>query len=974
VVPQAARDAVAAAAAKPAVASTSNNGADAALIDQLKDELESATLDKMMAELKLEEAHEDLVDVQSKVSALEAKAATKMVGEGSGGGVGGADATQLKLAIEAVVKFRDELIMKDEYITEMEGVLREERRQNQKSEFNLAQRSEQLDSAVKKLGGLRDQLDENSGASGTMEDLSTKLMTMEESNQTMQGEIADLVSLIGLNDTIIEEHRQAEMDALDQLDTTERDYQKLGEAVKAVHTDSLRYKRAYHELKREFDEREAAGPSSVPTSAEDDQESDSHSASQEPDLALIEASSKALATAIELELRTLDAAHARTHLGMMKLFLPESFISHENSGIEVSMLLKSVGEKSGLIRRMTEKQFRLLEDTETLLANAVFTPDQLSFASDLLSTVAQLEASCNSLYAGLETADDAAYKNLASSHGDLKAHDSAVNEMLELVRTASLGPSVSLDKMSSALKQFQHTQVQNPTLCYSDNDLAASLLRLLLNTCTGLFIELKRVEDIYSKTTVDGGKDSAFGEFIARIQAWQVQVKDLIKLVRKATRGLPDSSTSGTILKPEMKTMLSATLQCITGITQGLRATSSACWDHMRGSATLKALSIGQADQIATKHLIDLSVEGVHTERLISQGTEAALLPLHFVKVLATSSTDLADFVNALEFGGCDGPIVPQSKLSPPWEVRGSKMRDQIAESLAMESLVEDKQKLILAEKANAAKLKKEISVFTVKLAGATKQVDSAKSDLQLKIDNIKLQLEESNTALIEEKADRAEDVASLEEACSAAEQKAEELRKKMEFAPKKSHALVDMRSARLKLETMEQALRVTRGELALLRGTQAQASLSSLTPLVGDYKLAKNKELVDVSSKTNTYLRKLQSVIATPVIVDISQKGKRSSAAMLALAAAQMESLRVEGGGLKSEAYRALAVTAAAGDAGSSFSKFMSPEFLKVLKERKQGKKAATIRMPANSNSIPSASIDVTAGQLASLHNALLA
>lgn len=301
-------------------------------------------------------------------------------------------------------------------------------------------------------------------------------------------------------------------------------------------------------------------------------------------------------------------------------------------------------------------------------------------------------------------------------------------------------------------------------------------------------------------------------------------------------------------------------------------------------------------------------------------------------------------------------------------------MRDQIAESLAMESLVDEKQKLILAEKANAAKLKKEISVFTVKLAGATKQVDSAKSDLQLKIDNIKLQLEESESALRDERADRRDDVASLEEACSAAEQKAEELRKKMEFAPKKSHALVDMRSARLKLETMEHALRVSRGQLALLRGTQARESLSSLTPLAGDYKLAENKELVDVSSKANNYLRKVQTVISTPVVVDISKKGSKSSAAQLSQQASQMENLRVENELLTRKVYQALAVTAAAGDAGSSFSKFVSPEFLKVLQERKQSQKAATIRMPANGNNMPSACIDVTSSQLASFHQALLA
>ena len=250
------RNAAAARAAQAAGMEPANK-VDPAVLDRLKDELEAATLDKQLAEIKLEDAQEDLIDMQAQVSALEAKAATNL----AGGGGGGADATQLKHAIGAVVKFRDELIMKDEYISEMEGVLREERRACQKAEFALAQRTEQLDASVKKLGGMREQLDETSGSSGMVEDLSTKCSDLEDANSQMQGEIADLVSLISLNDTIIEEHRQAEMDALDALDGLERDYAQLGDAVKQIQSDNMRYKRAYHDIKREMEEMEELNPS-----------------------------------------------------------------------------------------------------------------------------------------------------------------------------------------------------------------------------------------------------------------------------------------------------------------------------------------------------------------------------------------------------------------------------------------------------------------------------------------------------------------------------------------------------------------------------------------------------------------------------------------------------------------------------------------------------------------------------------------
>ena len=985
------RNAAAARAAQAAGMEPANK-VDPAVLDRLKDELEAATLDKQLAEIKLEDAQEDLIDMQAQVSALEAKAATNL----AGGGGGGADATQLKHAIGAVVKFRDELIMKDEYISEMEGVLREERRACQKAEFALAQRTEQLDASVKKLGGMREQLDETSGSSGMVEDLSTKCSDLEDANSQMQGEIADLVSLISLNDTIIEEHRQAEMDALDALDGLERDYAQLGDAVKQIQSDNMRYKRAYHDIKREMEEMEELNPSAkaaddgVEISSLDANESTAGggadgaaaagaaaaAAAAGPSIEEMERASKTLAAAVELELKQLEAKNAQTHLAMLKLFLPDSFNANENSGIEVAMFLTNVGEKAKLIRKMTEKQFRTAENPETLLTSGAFTATNLSFAHQFLTLITQLESSCTSISTGLATADDASYKSLASLHGELKAHGPAVNEILDIVQSASLGPSVPLEGLQGALKQFQRAGELNPTLTFGDNALAAALLQQLLNISTSLYVELKRVEEIFSKTTVEGNKDSAFAEMNARFQAWQSIVQAMGKNLRKAARGLPNPADSGTVLKDETKAALQKASKGLSQITTGLRATSAACWDHMRGSATLKALSVGQADQFASRELVDLTEDGVHTARLIGQGAVAEKVPVHFKVILAESVGVVDAFVKAMEFGELDGPVVPPSKASPPWETRGNKMRAQIAESLAMESIVEEKQTQIQEEKAKAAKLKKEISVFTVKLAGATKQVDSAKSDLQVKIDSLKGQLEEAEDSLGNERADRAADVASLEEACTAAEEKLEQLKKKMEFAPKKAHALVDMRTARIKLDTMEQALRVARAELAILRGAKARESLAALRPLIGDKKLAESKELTEISSKTNLYLKKLQAVICAPVVVDITQKGggKKSAAAQLAQQASKVAKLRAEKDALAATAERAIATSAVAGDAGSSFSKFVSPEFLKVLRERKEGRKAATIRVPAGSSQMGGARIDVSASQLAVLHAALLA
>lgn len=952
--------------------------ADTGVAQQLRDELELAKLDGEVSRLELEAAREEISDLMREVQGLQLRSQAA-----EDAGAAGDTGTQLKQAIEAVVLLRDEVALKDQELAAAAEMIRDDGRAIQKLEATLVQRTEQLDTVSQKMLQIKQQMETASG--GMVEQLSTKLQTLEQENEVIKAENKELVSLIALNDDIIEEQAQSEAAAVEQFDAQVNKIEQLSGALRGVAEENRRYKSACMQLKKDLEAAQTAAPptpmktparlpgmeaadQSLPPTPLPATPAVAGPSSTADVAAVAPISTKAQAAKVLLELRTLELEQANAHLEMVKLFLPDAFFRDEHDGIAVAMLLGSLQKKAGLIMKEVQSQFRLKEPADELIAQKAFTVDQLSFGHDLATQAAQLGTASAGLLAGLER-DPESYTELAGQYSDLKIHMAAVDDLLEAMRAGGLGPAISLDKLRRGVLQFQ--AMANITLNaknQTDADFASRTLTVLTLVADAVRVELVRLQQFFSRTTGDGNRDSAFSELLARLEDWEKQAHDIVIVVRKCSRNLPDPVKAKLALKPETTEALSKTLGLYSKLAVALRATGTAAWNHMHGSSTGNSLSVGQAVQIAEGQKLDFSVDGVAVARIKAQGADESMLPLHGVAVITEVTDILKEFCRKLEHGECDSAVSDAGgKLLEPWKVRGDKMREAISESLGFETEIEKKQEEIRREQAKVKAHARTISENKVNLDAAIKRVDTVKQEMQRKLDEKTHELEETTRELNHVKELRAEDHANADVDAKEAAAVTADLQKKLDALSKGSRrnaSIADVRAARLKIDGLELALRAVRSEVAALRGRNTRDQLKALPPLSTSYHLAVEPDecIKKASTKAAELLKDMRKSLSSPMVVNLVRpsapnaekkapaaqvpKWRAPTAQMTQLTAA-VQSLKNRNAQVTKEVLGILGSETAGGGAGTKFSSFLSSSFSKVLDERKKPMKAGLIKIP---------------------------
>lgn len=967
-----------AAAAAPRAATTTSLSAPATIsapaarggaeVEALQDELEMAKIEKEMAELELEAARAELDELRAG-AARSAAGATVDTGD---------SAAQLTQAIDAVLQLRNEAALRDQELSAALDVMREDRREIQKLEVKLTQRDDQLQAMSQKMSTLRGELDDSAGGVTTV-DLLAQIKDMEAAAEAKQSEIADLIQLVSLNDSISEEQRLSEADAIAFAAEESERADKLMSALQQVQTDNGRYKSTVHAMQQDIEELQSGGtgvttkPAAVaavvaaPAVVEGGD-----------DVAAAALETKTRSTGIKLKLQTLRATHAESHIDMIKLFLPEAFVTNEYDGVRLAVLFTSLAEKCDIILDDTREQFELRDNIADLIGSSSLTIDQLSFAHDITDIIAHLKVMCVTMSEGLEGADDALYRKLAHSYGELKSHESSVDEVLELMQSGGLGPTVSMEKLRLALGAFNRVASTHLSTALPDYDFARNSLASLADSNRALQVELVRIQRVYSATTTDGLYDSAFAETISKLQAWQKETDALSLVIRKTTRFLPDPAKAAMAFSTETRKGLSDCAEEITALADGIRGAATASYKHMHSSSTLKALSVGQATLHAVANRVDVSDDAVAHARAKSQGAEESMLPLHVKRVFADAGSTLQALCKSLELGQCDAPLVQTGAVGKSsMEKRGGQLKAELAASLQLKSVVEAKDVEIGAEKRAGALLKKTINEFKVKLAGAINQVDRIKEEKDKTIDSLQLQIDESEAGLASAHAEKENQLNASDNERAGLEQRYAELKNRFEKATKgsaKKNAVVDMRAARLKMDSLEHALRVVRAELATLRGGQARTELRELPPLAKNYRVSGMDDALGQSSaKARSLLQSLQACIATPMMVDVTGGGKTASApaAQLSQQVAKLSALQTQGEQLQADVQAVLAVETSGGGSDSSFSKFLSPSFQKVLRERRSVPKAGVITLPKSMTSAKPGvvALDVDLGQLRAIN-----
>uniref|UniRef100_T1L0P5 Dynein associated protein domain-containing protein n=3 Tax=Tetranychus urticae TaxID=32264 RepID=T1L0P5_TETUR len=435
----------------------------------LAETAEIATLDKEMAEEKYEQLlkeHETLKEKYEDISIdFELlKSEIDMQGEGVSNAY---EVKQLQLQNarynEAIIKLRD-LLSADK--VEIQGLQKDLKdSQNQLSELQRLKEKHEKDiaSLEANVSELKEQIDDALGSQEMVEILTEKNLELEDKVKTLQEEIDDLEKIHEINEQLQEGARDTELELREELDLNRS---KIAALLKKIE-DNQEALANYESTIQKF--RELVKQLRDENADLRKQGNLAQTQSQEQQVENIEfkmrfAESKAVAHAVEMDLRRLEITQFKIQIKLLSKFLPQSFFmpGGDHDAIQVLLFVVRVSEKCDIISRQMLEKFPIMEDEK--LSASVGSDDiikktneiqrQQSFTLRLLFLLSSIQTILSQYTDSLKSCSIELYLKIASLYPELKTHEKVIDGCIELLKKDRLDETVSLDNVEKALNYF----------------------------------------------------------------------------------------------------------------------------------------------------------------------------------------------------------------------------------------------------------------------------------------------------------------------------------------------------------------------------------------------------------------------------------------------------------------------------------------------------------------------------------------
>ncbi|KAF4512291.1 hypothetical protein G6O67_001452 [Ophiocordyceps sinensis] len=253
---------------------------------------------------------------------------------------------------EALLRLRDMTQAQEEELRDQIAGLEEEVKEFNAVKEDGGAAKEKLAQSEAAVDDLRQQLDAALGAEDMIEDLSERNMSMSEQIEELKAVIDDLESLKEISDELEANHVQNEREMQEDLDFKDsvmaeqaRRAAQQEEAFEDMEYTLSRFRELVTSLQGDLEDMRA---SQAVTEGESEKLNDRSRAMLDLNMKLQMSAAKAQVKTIELELRHLEAQEAEQHLGIVKLFLPDSYREDQNSVLSL-LRFRRVAFKSNLI-------------------------------------------------------------------------------------------------------------------------------------------------------------------------------------------------------------------------------------------------------------------------------------------------------------------------------------------------------------------------------------------------------------------------------------------------------------------------------------------------------------------------------------------------------------------------------------------------------------------------------------------------
>lgn len=971
------------------------------------DAIEMATLDKEMAEERVESLQQEVESLKEKVEELTMDLEILKHEIEEKGSDGAASSYQVKQLEEQNARLKEALVrMRDLSSSEkQEHVKLQKHMEKKNSELETLRvqkekMQEEMKQAEATIDELKEQVDAALGAEEMVETLTERNLDLEEKVRELRETVTDLESINEMNDELQENARETELELREQLDLAGARVREANKRVEAAQETVADYQQTiskYRELTTHLQE--------VNRELTNQQSATAEQLQQPPaelfDFKIKFAETKAYAKAIEMELRKMEVQQANRQVSLLTSFMPDSFLRHggDHDCILVLLLIPRLICKAELISKQAQEKFDLNENVPERSGLRGSAGEQLSFASGLVYSLTMLQATLHKYEQALNQCSVDVFKRMGTLHSEMSVHERSLDFLIELLHKDQLDETVQVEPLTKAIKFYQ--QLYSIHLADQTEDCTVQLadhIKFIQSALDCMGAELGRL-----RSFLQPGQEGV--ELTLLLKDLDTSCGDIRQFCKKIRRRMPGTDAPGIptalFYPPQVGEALVESrkqLSCVVAVLQETAAAGAQLIATLSEQEGLGALTLEDGVFKAVERIYG-SLDQNPCECL-RQSCSA---------VIATMNK----MATAMQEGEYDSEK-PQ-RVPPPVEVRAAALRAEITDAEGLGLKLEDRE-TVIKELKKSLKIKgEELSEANVRLSLLEKKLDTSTKDADERVEKIQTKLDETNALLKKKEKEFEETMDALQADIDQLEAEKAELKQRLNSqsrmtieglrgTPASGIAsivtggstggvvsgianvsgtvqVVDSPLLKQQMDVQRFAIKHLKNENYRLKAEKMKAQLASLPPLSVPNMAGAMKDgsLSDGVSgtlyrKTDLLLSNLLKMSAGVKVVDITGKTPVSASAQLFEQTARLQSLSDALDKLKNEVSEHVVNQQLGARVRSDFATFPSSTFIKAEGEKRRGTVlVGKVMIPCTRGKEQAHSLFLSRHQLQRVHHLLM-
>ncbi|CBY31217.1 unnamed protein product [Oikopleura dioica] len=463
--------------------------------DQFRDDMadssetiEMLTLDKEMAEEAAEIARSEVEEIKIRLEEAETdleilRAEAESANETVSGDGEGVTPLQLRIKDDEIQRLKDAIVkFRDLNAEEKQAAARAlKQSKSDQEELALAKKLQQkFEDANKELQDelieLKEQVDLALGSEEMVENLTIRVLDLEEKLQEEKERADDLDELHELDAEMGEVAREKELELReenDMINSRLRDVTRKLEA-EIAHASDLQetIKKFRHAVTIQKDEIEQYKEQSSRGEG-DGQAETSYSEATAAVLTERVLERRHHSTQVELDLRKLESDLLAAHVSMLQMFLPHAFKTRggDADGVKIELLIRRLSAKARIIQTEVMDKY----DLESSTGDPAQTETDI-WAAELVDILETFRGYTETFTGILQDCSIETWKRVATLYHEMVPHEAVLDYFIDLVRRDALDETISLLNLQKSLGFIAH--VHGVHFAREQDDAAGFILRL----------------------------------------------------------------------------------------------------------------------------------------------------------------------------------------------------------------------------------------------------------------------------------------------------------------------------------------------------------------------------------------------------------------------------------------------------------------------------------------------------------------